>query len=509
MPYDANGTWFPSVSKKQAELLAESARQIVCVEGPRKSSKTVGSCHRLARHLWECPNARAAMTGRTLTDNYDGGTWQLMIEHILPEWIESGIGMEWHTRPKLSNLTHKMECTVTNAHGNVSRLQLDSLKNEREVERIFKGRYYSAIYLTEAANFKRRASFEIMHQCLRGFGEDWKNHFLFILDTNPAEEGQSHWIYHLFHVFRRMTRKEIEEAYPNTVEPMIALRDRLALYHFGIADNPFMSDTEKAELEAQFMLSGPDVYARHWLGQWRASAADTAFARVWRPEIHVCGEPATIADPSPPILMPTDDCTQLYTGWDLGDIHNAIVIAEKVMRGKPGEEQPSFNIIDELVMIDTPIKLEDFVLEFMDMKVWWEKELGRKLSWVYWADSSALSGWNNISGSNEAKEVFRASDGAIELIGVTKGPNSVVKRIQLIRRLLFANRLFVSTKCEQLIQTMTMLKTNSQGSLKRSGEPLRHSFDAMSYMISMEAWSELVIDIENRISKPGNSIIHV
>jgi hypothetical protein len=508
MPIDAKGQWFPSVSKKQAELLAESSHLIVDVEGPRKSSKTFGACHRLARHLWECPNARAAMAGRTLTDNYDGGTWQLMVEHILPEWIDSGIGMKWHTPPKLSSLTHKMECAITNAHGGVSRLQLDSLKNEREVERIYKGRYYSCIYLTEAANFKRRASFEIMMQCLRGYDDSWKPHFLFLIDTNPAEEGQSHWIYQLFHVFRRMTRKQIEEQFPNTVEAMIALRDKLAIYRFAVSDNPWLTDTEKQELQAQFMLSGPDVYARHWLGEWKSSASDTAFARVWRPEIHVQGDMATVADPNPAILMPEDDCITLYTGWDLGDIHNAIVIAEKVMAGKPGEEQPVFKILDELIMIDTPIKLEDLTLEFMDLMAYWEKVIGRKVNWVHWSDSSAMSGFQSISASNEAKEVFRASDQAIELQGVTKGPNSVVKRIQLTRRLLFANRLFISSRCEQLIQTMTMLKTNAQGSLKRSGDPLRHAFDAMSYLIAMEAWSELVNDIEMRLAKPGNPIIH-
>jgi hypothetical protein len=508
MPIDQNGVWYPSVSKRQAELLAESSHLIVDVEGPRKSSKTVGACHRLARHLWECPNARAAMAGRTLTDNFDGGTWQLMCEQIIPEWIESGIGMKWHKEPKISQLTHKMECAVTNAHGGVSRLQLDSLKNEREVERIYKGRMYSAIYMTEAANFKRRASFEIMLQCLRGFGEDWKNHFIFLIDTNPAEEGQSHWIYQLFHVFRRMTRKEIEEAFPHTVEAMIALRDKLAIYRFAVADNIWMSESDKQELEAQFMLSGADVYARHWLGEWKSSAADSAFARVWRPEIHVCGDMATVADPNPAILIPPGDCVTLYTGWDLGDIHNAIVIAEKTMEGKPNEEQPVFKIIDELVMIDTPIKLEDLTLEFMDLMRWWEEEIGHPVKWVHWADSSAMSGFQSISASNEAKEVFRASDQAIELVGVTKGPNSVVKRLQLTRRLLFANRLFISARCEQLIQTMTMLKTNAQGSLKRTGDPLRHAFDAMSYLIAMEAWSELVLDIEHRLAKPGNPIIH-
>lgn len=486
MPYTKEGVWYPSISKRQAELLAESSHTYIDVEGPRRSAKSVACCHRLARHLWECPDARAAMAGRTLTDNFDGGTWQMMVEHILPEWIESGIGMEWHYRPRMSNLTHKMELAVTNRHGGISRLQLDSLKNEKEVERVFKGRQYSAIYMTEASNFKRRQTFEIMRECLRSFGDKWKPHLLFILDTNPAEEGQSHWIYQLFHVFKNMTDKEMMERYPNAFKQMIDLRNNLAVYRFSIDDNIWINERERSELEANFMLAGPDAYARHWLGEWRSSPSDSAFAVVWRPETHIVGDEPTLADPDPVVLLPEDDCTRLYSGWDLGDIHNAIVIVEKVYAGNNGEEVSVFKVLDELVYLSTPMRLEDLTHEFMEKMQEWEEHLGHRVQWTHWADSSALSGYDNITGSSEAQEVYRASGGRVQLNGARKGPNSVMRRLQLVRRLLHSNRLFISSRCENLIASMNNLKLDSSGSLRKSGDIYRHVFDALSYLLIME-----------------------
>lgn len=510
MPIDPKtGCWFPPICKRQAELLALKGYNIIDVEGPRKSAKTVGCIHKIVQHAWDTNGGRVCMLGNTLANNNDGGAWQDMVETVLPQWIEGGFGMEWVTLPKISSLTHKMFCEITNVHGGTSGFYLESLRDERKAERTFKNRRFSCVYMTEASNFKYRATFDVMLETLRMLGLPEEQH-LFLIDTNPAEEGEEHWVYKLFHTFRSMKPSELREIFGDDetkFNSMLAFQKRLAMFRFSLEDNTWLTESQRQNQMAKF-AHDKDAYDRHALGLWKKTSLGAVFSKVWRPEFHVKGQQKSNYDPNPQILLPEEGCSELLCGWDVGTINNAVVFAEKCLVETGEGTKPAFKVLDEYVLLDTPLKVEDLVGEVMEIMDFWETQIGRKVIWKHWSDRSSFDRYDNISDSYEFKEIYRASDGEIELMAAAKSGGSVEQRVGLITKLLHQGRLFISARCECVIQSFALLRRNARGRVP-TADKHKHPFDALSYPISMEAWAEIEMSMMLKVAKPGgNRLVH-
>jgi len=90
MPIDANGNWYPNIFPKQIQIYNDFHRYVL-VSGPRKSGKTTGCIHKIARHLWETPYpyARVGMFCKLMKTAKEGGVWDDLTKIVMPEWLNS------------------------------------------------------------------------------------------------------------------------------------------------------------------------------------------------------------------------------------------------------------------------------------------------------------------------------------------------------------------------------------------------------------------------------------
>ena len=481
--------WTPPISEKQMGLLKDRRRYIL-VTGPRLSTKTVGCLHKLAHHAWEVDRAAITMVPKSVTSVKDEGTWTLLTEHILPAWFAGGFGMHYTQKPKRDVGSGKMVCAVSNRHGTSSHFQIDSLLNEHEVEAKFKNKNFSAIYIPELSNFKSERCFHIWKECLRrppGYSDDG---LLFLGDTNPSEEGEDSWIYKLW--FKSLLEMVSEATMAAQADAFKLYQSQLGLWQFSIDDNIWLSDDEKAAKKASYLTS--DMYERLWLGLWKRGGTNGVFQDVFRPT-HIVGTPDEE-------LYPEENCNHLLTGWDTGSANKAVFVIEPVLLTFPdGVERFAFKVLDEFVELNSRISVADLT-EVLEAKMdHWEEIIGKPVLWQHISDTSAFEHYQDIAESYEAKEVFRASEGRIELMrGPVKAKGSVRARVNLLRKLFVENRVFIAGQCGGLIRSLSSLMPGKVLALDMTS-PHKHAFDGFSYPVSKTCFGEMQQEIRNMTKK--------
>ena len=474
---DAQGRWLPELSPKGFEVFNSYTRYLM-VDGPRKAGKSLAIAHRVARHLFENPNAKVGIITKTLK-NGKTGVWADLISSVLPVWINSKIGMRWTKEPTMDAATKMSYARVRNAYGGESEVQLHSLENVWETEAKFKGTRFSLIWLSEADQFEDRIVFDALTDQLRVIGIPYENH-QFIADLNPPETGMDHWLAKVWNV----------EGGPQKD----ASFDRLA---FVLDDNPFLDPREKKDLIEKYSYD-KQLYDRYVLGKWVVDVSAGHFAEVFVSGTHVVGSVASPSEDDWEVMVPDRNSFELFTGWDLGDVNHACSICAK-RTNSAGDS--IFDNIDEVAVIDRKISIADFTEAVIERMDYWEeymlREYGTKrVMWRHWSDNSAWS-YHAASDVYDELVVRQVSQGKIILNAVTKGSGSVAQRIGLLKKLLFGRRVFVSA---QLSNTIRMLKEMRKGPNKaeliRAGDPNKHIFDALTYMMI----SETPMDVERRLA---------
>lgn len=501
MPTLPNGQWVPNIFQKQADLInlcRSGLVKYILASGPRLSGKTLGVLHALADQAWNLKNANIVIVSVTQSAGYDSGVWTDLVETVLPEWIAGDFGMTWIKEPSIQHVSKKPYCIVSNRFGGKAKFQLESLKNEQEVERRFKSKRYSTIFVNELSNFKHRKTFDTFTECLRVVGLPSNKHLL-ICDTNPADEGSKSWIYKLWFEFPNLPDDVIREEERE-------MKNLLSCLEFTIPDNTFVPEERINQLKAT-LSSNRDLYDRYVLGKWVTAAIDALFVDVFRENVHVLGEIETPGNKSPMILVPEETCFELYTGWDLGIKNSAAAIMEKVFPDETSENagRPMFKVLDEQVIIDEDHKTEDFVQLFVEkMKYWDEVVKADHVRWIHYSDRNAFDFKDPVSNRYIHQIVWDASPddtpgGRIQLIGAAKGRNSVQQRVDLFRRLLWEVRLFISkNNCPNVIEMIKSIKRGKTGiSPIEKGSRYKHIFDALTYCMS----SELVDEIAQAVMK--------
>lgn len=503
-------SWSPRVTRKQAEainLIRQYDRMFNLLSGPRLTGKTVGCLDILADHAWLTPNANIAMVSVTQSAGFDSGVWTDMTEMTLSNWIgkkpsgepvEGGgnFGMEWKVKPSIQSVSKKPYCIVTNSHGNYSKFQLESLKNENEVEARFKSKRYTAIFVNELSNFKKRKTFETFTECLRTIGLPRERH-LFLADTNPADEGTKSWIYQLWFNFPNL--RDIDGRDLTAEEKW--LQNQLRVIQFTLDDNTLIDPDRIMQLKAS--LSGnPDLYARYVMGRWVTASMDALFLDVFKEHRHA------VPDPSSPsarhlVMVPEEKCFELFTGWDAGVVNSAACVIERAWREIPGQKSVSvFKILDEQVIIGEPHSLEEFTIDFVAEKMdFWETFISGQTKWNHWSDRSAFDMRDPQHNRLHHQTVFLASDGRIELQAAARGRDSVRQRVDLVRKLLFQNRLFVSSdKCPMALEMFKSIrKGKTTSAIIEKGSRMKHIFDAISYVLVSECASEIQENIYHSV----------
>lgn len=495
MATDAQGHFVLDLSPKQFEImrlcrLENGLKKYIFVNGPKKTGKSIGCWNAVVDHAWNTKDARVCVIASSITAGDDAGVWTELVEKIIPQWIGGDFGLKWWKGKKgqryvegarQKGTSKKLYCEITNKHGGKSTIQLDSLKDERDVEKDFFNRYFTMIYWSELQNFKEYKTFVTLTQALRapGLPED---QFVLLCDGNPSDMGTNSPWYKLFFEDR------ISDDLPEDRKPM---QKHLHLIIVTMDDNPYLTDEQKLSNAAEY-ASDPDLHARYVLGEWKQASTDALFVGVFKPSIHVLGD---AKDNDPEIILPSDGCHELKTGWDFGGANPAMVIFEKCMTQREGQkhEQSVFHFLDELVFIKEQIGVSEFTEMVLRKMNWLELQIGGPVDWQHWSDVSAFNHREPISQRYQHEEVYAVSGGRILLRAVEHGRNTVGPRIRLWRKLLFQERILMSAvKCPKLIEMCQAIRRKKLiPDSVTDGSPHKHVLDAATYALSRECYEEL------------------
>lgn len=502
--------WHPGTSPKQDDLRELCKRKkFVLASGPRFSTKTIGCLHAFLDHAFNTPRGNACMVTISQTVGFDSGIWKDLTDIVIPQWIKGNFGLEYHREPYLMGVSKKPTCEIVNrigcdmepkerkANGGITVIQLESLKVEEEVEDRFKPRRYSTIYVPELSTFRKLKTFLTWTETLRLIGLPSDKH-LFLADTNPSDEGIESWIYKLWYELLDMD----DDSVPIELS---AIKSNLARIEFEIADNIFDTPERIAELVSKYSLD-EDLYARYIKGEWVTASEDALFSKLFRPSTHVRGEIGTSANSDPEILVPEENCHELYTGWDPGSSNSAVVFAEKAFTQVENRTLGVLKFLDEVVVTGEPHTLEELVMAVLKKMAFWEDVCGRpgRIAWRHWSDRNVFDAHSPESSRFYHQIIFDESVLAMQrgdvkvtapivLEAAPKGPGSVAHRVDLWRKFLFDERIYFSAdKCPKLIQMNKSLKRGTtQMQVIAKASRWKHVFDAASYLASSEFSEDL------------------
>lgn len=499
MPISPEGVWLPEMSVKETDIFNCAARYLLA-SGPRRSGKTTGCCHRLIRHLWENQGPRVAIFAKTIKSAKHGGTYQKITEEYIPEWIASGMKSEfgyrpsWHTKPKTDGATRTSMFCLGNYYGTKSECYLFSLDHDDDIEAKIKNTEFSMFYFIELSNFYTRNVFTLTKASLSMMPRIPFEAHQWMADTNPSDEGEESWIYKLWYGKQQPDGEDD------------GFTKHLKVIEAYIEDNPYLSPEYIADLKGSY-AHDQELYDRYILGKWTTANRSGHFNDVFLPNTHVQGDCSAIDKANWQIIVPISTCHELFTGWDLGDVNHSACIAQKRIVGN----NATYDFIDELVCIDEQIGIDDFTEAFMEKMDYWENLIRERykrpqIMWRHWSDDSAFNFQATISGTQQL-QVARISDHRILLQGISKPRGSVRKRIDLFRRLLFENRIFISSQLVFLIKMLRSLKKGkTEAKFINRWDPLKHSLDSTSYLLAGEEPLDLSTRNEPHVEKAHQPI---
>lgn len=489
--------WLPILSPRGFDLFNDYHRFLL-VDGPRRCGKTIACMHKLVRHAWETPGTKIGIFAKTLR-NAKAGVWtDDLLGFVVPQWEAGNFGFRITKEPTTTADTKMSYFRVTNCQGGETEIQLHSAENASEIDMKFKSTRFGMVYISEADQFPDRKIFNTLSDQLRMIGVPYEKHQI-MMDCNPPETGDEHWLHDVFFKDEDGRKKE---------DPGWA--DLFGRCNFVIDDNPFLDPREIVELKAKYSYDKV-LYDRYINGLWTKDTGVGHFRDVFRPNIHILGGP----DPGNPrggtVLLPAPGTAELFSGWDLGDVNHAFVIASK---READDELNSWDIIDEIVCIKSRATVNEFVEAVIERMDLWEQFLvdngyTKRVHWRHWSDSSALQ-FNSGTGSNTALDVRKLTNGRIVLNTVMKRGGSVRARVRLLKRLLNEDRIVFSAQlkyCEKMLRELR--QSSNKIEIVPDDDQNKHVFDALTYMLSNESPLDAVDSMRRNRPQVGRRPVFV
>lgn len=498
--------WLPDLFPKQFEVF-NNQKRITLVSGPRKTGKSIAICHRILKHLWDTPNALVALFTTSYKVATDGGSWTDLIKFTVPAWVglqcddpENGF-LEYTTfirgdeegGPKLDAKSRTPFFRIRNRFGGESECRLFSIDNENEIDAKTMGLRFSGVWVIELSTFKTKKILDRTLLNLRAQGVRYEDHF-WIADTNPPEEGKTHWAWKKWYVDRVDPDFVRQSEHP---EETALYQKSLELIEIFLDDNTKLDPRERIELHETYR-DNKDEFDRFVLGIWPegSSMRRELFADIL----------TSLHFPEGPIDVERNSLC-LHTGWDMGSVNHAFVIIERrIIDGVV-----YWCALEEVVRTNAEISIADFTVLCLDKMIAinefykgrWNNFPG--FEWEHWSDNSATAYHRPQIGSVDAAEVYRVSQGQIVLRGVEKPANSVEEDCKMIRTIIREGRFFIGGNCPQLKHALQNIKRGSRYAINPD-DPLKHVVDALRYGIR-NAWIE---DLRLKQEQENNRrLIHV
>ena len=319
----------------------------------------------------ECP--RVGFFSRTIKASKQAGAWDLFHRTTLKEWFKADIGMRYTTTNnegepgwKVDGVTRTPYFRVRNRYGGESECMLYSLDYDDDIEDKIKEQEFSMLYFAELDKFKLRKVFSVSNARLR-LGK--MSQQMWLADTNPAEEGEDSWIHDVWYKERVMPYDEYlkycqkRDLIPMEERVFKIWQDDLELIEMFPEDNQMLEAGRLDRLKAD-NSSDEELYARYVKGAWVWGFGDKSrhFKASFKPSIHVVGNCSDVDTVNWEYANPSPACTELPTGWDLGDSNHAVVIAEVKVIG----DKLHFVFLDEVEHIGEETSVEVVVAEVME-----------------------------------------------------------------------------------------------------------------------------------------------
>ena len=486
---DGDERLIPLLSSKGYEVFNSYTRHVL-VEGCRKSGKSIAIANKVMRHAYETDGAIVAIICKTLK-NAKGGVWKDLISFVMPGWCDAGI-IKMVEEPKMEPDTKMHHFSIRNVYGTVSEIQLHSLEHPEQVEAKFKGTRFSFIWISEADQFDDRIVMDILGDQLRIITIPYEHHQM-MLDCNPPEDGEDHWLHDAF--FKERARDFTKWSHTK------------GHFHFELDDNPFLPPEERLELEEKYSYDQVK-YSRFVKGMWVKDTTASHFDGYFLPNIHIVGNVSSPNKDEHEYIIPERTTSTLLAGYDIGEVNHAFGIW--IPRVNQNDDI-AYDSLDELVVLDKAVSIYDFATVCLQKIEYWTKFIkdnyNQTATWRHWGDSS-MFGWRAATGSSDAAIFFQATNGKVVIRPATKGPGSIAARIGLIRRLLNEGRLYFSARTPEAIAWARFLRPGrTKGELiAPSSVKFKHKFDADTYIFA----SELPHEIERK-ARPTtfNGLSHV
>ena len=500
--------WIPPLNLKQFEAFNDYHRYLL-VDGPRKSSKTWGICHKVIRHCFDIDGAVFAILNKTMKLAKSSGVWSLLTGRMMPMWERECSGFKIVEGPKVSGDTKLSFVKIRNRHGTISELQCHSLEHAAEVEGKFKSSVYSGFWCSEADQYLTEHAFHILCDAMRMSPFVPYDMHQFIMDMNPPDSGENNWFHDMF--FKQLA-KPLEE----TEDPIFT--QGLHRIGFSLDDNPQLDPNERRELIARYRKR-PTLYSRFIEGRWVQDITDGHFSESYDEGVHVIGTDSG-SEEEREVATPTDGCRILLTGWDMGERNHSFHILEKIFTDfmvkneRTGRdeihERVSFSILDELVVINKYVSIQNFAeaaVEKIDFwEAWIKKTYNRTVKWRHWSDTTAFQ-LRATAETTEAAIVFDASGKRVSLDAAPKGRGSQRARVKLFCHLFDEERLHLSAQLKATrIMFANLRKGSSDAEFIREDEH-KHPFDSVSYPVIAEAPMDMLrsaeVESKRGVRSPG------
>jgi len=209
-------------------------------------------------------------------------------------------------------------------------------------------------------------------------------------------------------------------------------------------------------------------------------------------------------------MFPASDCIELVTGWDPGPSNCAACILE-VVRPKLDKyaDKPVFKVLDELILVGEDVDLLDFVQQMVSKMEYWEQSLGKKVLWQHWSDRNVFDVREMSSNKYWHAIIHEFSDSKINLMAAERGKDSVNAGVDLLKKLLYEERLFLNAatcpRIKLMFQSIRRKKNQLTGVDKAS--PHKHALDALRYPIQSIAYTEMNWNLWQGLRKKSESTL--